>query len=110
MQPYPPFNLFLIFPQGVEGNKDYIPGADALEILQPLHKNIGQTVIGQYHIPVVANGDGRGYHPCMMDMLPLHAIPGNRDAGQRFTASLFPLEQAVFLLQHQIDVVFLQIV
>ena len=72
--PYPPLDLFPVLPQGIECHNDNIAAADTLKILQPLYKYIGQPVIGQHHIPVVPDGDCRGYYPGMMNTLPFHTI------------------------------------
>jgi len=87
-----------------------VSGPDAVKVLQPLHEHIGQTVILQHHIPVVADGDGRGHHPGGVKVLLLHPVKPGGDGGQRLAAALFPLEKAVLFLQHQIDVVPLDVV
>ena len=42
----------------IKSHDDKIAGPDAVEVLQPLNKYIGQAVVFQDHIPVVADRNG----------------------------------------------------
>ena len=103
-------DLLLVLAHFIEGHQHKIPGLDTLQILQPFHEHIGQAVILHDHIPVVADGDGRGNHPGRVNVLLLHAVAACGNAGQRLTAALLPLEKAIPLLKHPVDVLPLQVV
>ena len=107
---HPSLNLAAVCTQLVQRNQDKIAPAYLLQIRKLLHKYIGQAVVRQDHIPVVADRDGRRYHPGMVDVLFLHPVQSRGDAGQRFAAALFPLKQPVPLLQHQVQIVPLDII
>ena len=57
LQPF--FDLPVVLAQRVEGHQDKIAGLDPIQIPQPFHEHIGYIIIGQHHIPVIADGDGR---------------------------------------------------
>ena len=110
MELHPFLDLPAILGHLIEGHQDKIPWADALQILQALHEHIGQTVIFQHHIPVVADGDGRGNDPGAVKPLLFHAVHPCGDGRQRFPAALLPLEKAISLLQNTVDVLPLEVV
>ena len=82
-----------------------MPGLDVLQVSGLLDKEEGQAVVFQHHVPVVADGDGRGDHPGAVHVLALHPVEPRRDAGQGLAAALFPLQEGIPLLEDQVDVV-----
>ena len=102
VHPHPPLNLTAVFTELVQRDKDEVATADPLKIRKPFYENIGQAVVWQHHVPVVAYGNGAGHYPGVMDVFPFHSVLPKGNAGQRLTAALLPLKQAIPLLQHKI--------
>ena len=82
-----------------------MPGTDALQVFGLLDKEKGQSIIFKHHVPVVADGDGRGDHPGAVHVLALHPVEPRSDAGKGLAAALFPLQEGIPLLEDQVDVV-----
>ena len=49
------FNLLFVAADNVQGEEDEVSGLDPFQVLQLLHKEIGQAVVVQHHVPVVAD-------------------------------------------------------
>ena len=110
MHPHPPFDLPTVFAQLIECNQHKVAGLDAFQITQPLHQHIGQPIVWQHQIPVVADRDGRGDHPGVIDLPPLHPIETDSNAGQRFPGTLLPLKQGIAFLDGEVEVMSLNLV
>ena len=107
---HPALDLPFELPHLIERYNDEIAAFDLLEISEASHEHVRQRVILQHDVPVVPYGDRRRNHPSRVHVLIEHPIGADRDGRERFPAALFPLEHSVPLLQHQIDVVTLEIV
>ncbi len=94
----------------VQGQQYKIPRADVFQVCQTLDEYTGQVIVCQHHIPVVADGDGRGNYPCAVYVLLLHPVQSRCNAGQRLSASLFPLQQRIVFLEGKVDVMFLDLI
>ena len=94
----------------VQSEQDKISGKDAFQICQSFDKHARQIIICQHHIPVVADGDGRGDNPCAVYVLLLHPVQPRCDAGQGLSASLFPLQQRIAFLESKVDIVLLDFI
>lgn len=106
----PLLDLLLIRSQLVQCYQHKIAGPDPPQISQSFHKYIGQAVIGQNHIPVVADRDSGGYNPCGMYALLFHAAHSGGDGGQCFPAALLPLKHSISLLQNMVNVLTLDVI
>ena len=108
-------NLLLILGSHVECDKNKLAILHSVQIRQAADHPVGDrvsfnTVVGQHQVPVVLDGDSTGYHPDISCPLVNHSIPSSNDAGQCFTAALFPLQQMVTLLKNKVQIVLLCIV
>ena len=57
LQPF--FDLPAILAQRIKGHQHKVAGLDPLQIPQPFHEHIRHVIVGQHHIPVIADRDGR---------------------------------------------------
>ena len=107
VNPYPPLDLLLILSQSIQRDDYEIALLDTVKVGKLFNEHVGKSVIFQNDIPVVTNGDCRGYYPSVMHVLILHTVETNGNSGKRLTAALLPLKQSVSLLKHQIDILLL---
>ena len=102
--------MFFISAYFVQCQQYKISGPDTLQVRQTLDEHTAQVIVCQYHVPVVADGDGRGNHPGTVYILILHPVKPCCNAGQCLSASLFPLQQRIAFLEGKVDVVPLDLI
>ena len=66
--------MFFISAYFVQCQQHKISGSDTFQVRQAFDEYTGQVIICQYHVPVVADGDGRGYYPRTVYVLVLHPV------------------------------------
>ena len=100
--------LLFVLADLIKRQDHIIAGMNALHIGQPLHKHIGKACALQDDIPVVADGDGARNDPYAVGRSGFHTVFSCENGGRRFSATLFPLQEGIPLLERQVDVVALE--